>query len=356
MEFKIYLTLNNTIMKRILGLLVVVISLSACQEKLDNNYITITGKIINPTTDSLIVQFVDRKDPKFKFSRDKIIIVDKNGNFKDTLSEGKKLRVISYDKKGMIIRGEKGEIKFNFDASDLRKTINFEGNSADYNNYVAKRTIFFMNEIHQKELYKLPRQAYEVEMNKYSDQLETLMVAFDNLDSFERKSLIDFNRKYLNRIEKGYDNGHELALKLAPGKISPSFKNYINFDGGVTSLIDFKGSYVYIDLWATWCAPCKVQIPFLIEAQETYKDNNIKFVSISIDAKTDFEKWKNFVKTEGLKGIQLYAENKEFTMEYGVSGIPRFIFIGTNGEIINFDAPRPSQKEELKALFEIVKS
>ncbi|MET0759068.1 MAG: TlpA disulfide reductase family protein [Flavobacterium sp.] len=141
-----------------------------------------------------------------------------------------------------------------------------------------------------------------------------------------------------------------LALKfnkiktLAIGKPSPKF-DYENHKGGKTSLESLKGKYVYVDVWATWCGPCRKEIPSLKKVEEQYHGKNIEFVSISIDALKDHEKWNKFVTEKQLGGIQLFADkdwNSQFVKEYAIDGIPRFILIGPNGDIINADAPRPS--------------
>jgi thiol-disulfide isomerase/thioredoxin len=68
------------------------------------------------------------------------------------------------------------------------------------------------------------------------------------------------------------------------GTPSPEF-NFENHKGGTTKLSDIKGKYVYIDIWATWCAPCRQEIPYLQKIEKKYEDKRIAFVSISIDQK-----------------------------------------------------------------------
>lgn len=131
---------------------------------------------------------------------------------------------------------------------------------------------------------------------------------------------------------------------LSTGKASPAF-DYENHKGGKTSLESLKGKYVYVDVWATWCGPCRKEIPSLKKVEEQYHGKNIEFVSISIDALKDHEKWNKFVTEKQLAGIQLFADNdwnSKFVKDYAIDGIPRFILIDPNGNIINADAPRPS--------------
>src|SRR5690606_17781133 len=145
----------------------------------------------------------------------------------------------------------------------------------------------------------------------------------------------------------------EKIKTLVKGNPSPKF-NYENHKGGTTSLDDLKGKFVYIDVWATWCGPCKAEIPFLKEVEKIYHGKNIEFVSISIDNEKDHETWKNFVTEQQLGGIQLYADNawqSQFVKDYVIDGIPRFILIDTDGNIVSGDAPRPSD-EKLIELFD----
>lgn len=131
---------------------------------------------------------------------------------------------------------------------------------------------------------------------------------------------------------------------LAAGKPSPAF-DYENHKGGKTSLESLRGKYVYVDVWATWCGPCRKEIPSLKKVEEQYHGKNIEFVSISIDAVKDHEKWNKFVTEKQLGGIQLFADsdwNSKFVKEYAIDGIPRFILIDPSGNIISADAPRPS--------------
>ncbi|WP_282134094.1 TlpA family protein disulfide reductase [Seonamhaeicola maritimus] len=146
----------------------------------------------------------------------------------------------------------------------------------------------------------------------------------------------------------------ELLKTLDPGQPSPKFVNYENYAGGTTSLDDLKGKYVYIDVWATWCGPCKAEIPHLKKVEEQYHDKNITFLSISTDKPKDKQKWKDMIKDKELGGIQLITDNEfktSFISDYKISGIPRFILLDPKGNIVQANAPRPSD-EKLIELFD----
>ncbi|MDP3312248.1 redoxin family protein [Lutibacter sp.] len=161
------------------------------------------------------------------------------------------------------------------------------------------------------------------------------------------------NEKHKKEIAASYT----LLKKVGKGQPSPKFSDYENHKGGVTSLDDLKGKFVYIDVWATWCGPCKAEIPALKEIEKKYHGKNIEFVSISVDKAKDHEIWKKMVSDEKLGGIQLFADkdwDSEFVQEYLIKGIPRFILVDPNGTIVNSNAPRPSD-EKLIELFKELK-
>ncbi|PKQ63936.1 hypothetical protein BZG02_07955 [Labilibaculum filiforme] len=153
------------------------------------------------------------------------------------------------------------------------------------------------------------------------------------------------NQVYKDAVRETYDG----LMATKPGQKSPEFVNYQNSKGGTTSLSDFRGKYVYIDVWATWCGPCRGEIPYLQKVEEQYHGNeNIVFVSLSVDELINLSKWQTFVKEKELGGVQLIADkalDSEFVKKYQIMGIPQFILIGPEGKIVTPDAPRPSNPE-----------
>jgi thiol-disulfide isomerase/thioredoxin len=165
--------------------------------------------------------------------------------------------------------------------------------------------------------------------------------------------VIDFLEKYGNYlVTKEQQLGIVKMLgklsEIREGEVAADFR-FPDINNKEIALSDFRGKIVYIDAWATWCGPCKAQIPYLKSLEKEYHGNDdIVFLGVSIDARKNFDKWKNFVIKEELKGIQLFAGDKaqkEFRTPYKILGIPRFILVGKDGEIISSDAPQPSSSK-----------
>jgi len=144
---------------------------------------------------------------------------------------------------------------------------------------------------------------------------------------------------------------------LVNGSPAPGFELLDHNDQKVR-LEDFKGKYVYIDFWASWCKPCIAEIPSLKKVEEKFKGRNIVFLSISIDQQKDVAKWKKFIADKELDGIQLIANDASgspVSKEYMIQSIPRFVLIDTEGFLVDINAPRPSDSKLTKILNKLEK-
>lgn len=143
---------------------------------------------------------------------------------------------------------------------------------------------------------------------------------------------------------------------LLKGKPAPTIRG-LKLSGENISLATLKGKVLYIDVWASWCGPCLHELPYLEALQEKFKSNgNIAFISVSVDE--DKAAWRNMVKQKNMKGLQLLVPggwNAEIIRDYSISGIPRFMIIGKDGNIINATAPRPSSSEIVRELEEALR-
>jgi len=132
------------------------------------------------------------------------------------------------------------------------------------------------------------------------------------------------------------------AVDNMPKEGQPAINfNYPDIDGNNVSLSNLKGKLVYVDVWATWCGPCRAEIPYLQKLEVDYHERDVTFLSVSVDQ--DKEAWRKMVADEELGGIQLWADGwSKITKDYAIFGIPRFMLFDTKGNIISTNAPRPS--------------
>lgn len=138
-----------------------------------------------------------------------------------------------------------------------------------------------------------------------------------------------------------------MGSKLYEGRAglpAPEF-TYPDITGKSVSLSDFKGKVVLIDVWATWCGPCKGELPHLKKLEETFEGKDVVFVSISLDEPKNKEKWEAMVRDEQLGGVQLYGGggSTKIAQDFKINAIPRFILIDKKGNVVNATAPRPSE-------------
>ncbi len=136
---------------------------------------------------------------------------------------------------------------------------------------------------------------------------------------------------------------------LSAGKKAIDFDMY-DINGKKVMLSDFKGKAVYLDCWASWCGPCKVEIPNMEKLYEHYKNNpDIVLVSVSLDKTT--QPWLKALAKDKPQWPQ-YIVKGEFSSKlcttYSVTGIPRFMMFDKEGNVISLDAPRPSDKEIIR--------
>jgi len=144
-----------------------------------------------------------------------------------------------------------------------------------------------------------------------------------------------------------YNELNDLVVEMSAfntGKPAFDF-TYPNINGDSVSLSDFVGSLVYVDVWATWCGPCKREIPHLLELEKEYHGKNIIFLSVSVDEEKDYDAWKNMLAEKEMGGVQLFASGwSKIAKDYKINGIPRFMLFDSNGNIITVRAPRPSNE------------
>ncbi len=178
-------------------------------------------------------------------------------------------------------------------------------------------------------------------------------IAAPYVDQFGIKGITDMENLYNTYVKDSvlladFRRRYDKWDMVTPGKPSPDFEG-VDIDGNMHSLKDFKGKYVYIDMWATWCVPCMRELPSLKALEEKMAGKNIVFLGLSIDA--DKAKWEDRVNSGELTGVQLHiGPESSFKSAYNIEGIPRFILLDKEGKIINNDMSRPSSEDTERIL------
>ena len=136
--------------------------------------------------------------------------------------------------------------------------------------------------------------------------------------------------------------------EFKPGTPFPDFE-YQDMNGKTVTLKAFKGKYVFIDFWATYCGPCLEELPYLRELEKAMTGKNIVFVSISRDR--DRKAWENRVKKDKMGGEQWFSgKDEKIKAAIGLTTIPRFILLDRKGRVVKIYMNRPSDPETLKTL------
>jgi thiol-disulfide isomerase/thioredoxin len=225
------------------------------------------------------------------------------------------------------------------DAKMFDETIKFKGKGEKENNFLAKNALD--NEVIGEKIAKADPKEQSRIIDEHLNKL-TAALKDTEMDELFRNALtqqIAGQRQQMTAMAEQAAKAEKMK-----GLPSPVF-DYENFKGGTAKLSDFKGKYVYIDVWATWCGPCRQEIPHLQEVEKKYHGKKIEFVSISIDKVKDHEKWKKMVTDKSLGGVQLFADKdwgSDFIQAYSINSIPRFILIDPDGKVVDADAKRPS--------------
>jgi thiol-disulfide isomerase/thioredoxin len=232
----------------------------------------------------------------------------------------------------------------------LRKEVSLEDSSLitypNYRNYVTER---FRTRSHKNDSLffyyldteiKNPRVKdfllYEAAQNnlvrmkdstRRDHLLHSVLPAFSNTRLKDHLSLAALRMSNMGRGRKAYNFTAE-AL-----------------NGRQLQLSQLAGRYIVVDVWATWCGPCKKENPQFDELAERYTSERLAFVSVSVDE--DANQWRMQAANRSKKVLQLHVPggDEAFAHHYALNTIPRFMLIDPRGNIVDADMPRPTDPE-----------
>ena len=128
-----------------------------------------------------------------------------------------------------------------------------------------------------------------------------------------------------------YDDG-----PTSVGAIAPDFVQN-DVDDRPVKLSDFRGKYVLLDFWASWCGPCRAENPNVVKAYNKYKDKNFTVLSVSLDQPGKKDAWLAAIKADGLSWTQvsdLKFWKNAAAVQYAIMAIPQNFLIDPKGKII----------------------
>lgn len=148
-------------------------------------------------------------------------------------------------------------------------------------------------------------------------------------------------------MKEVYMNKLEVNSRLMEGKpaVEVALKD---MDGNAMKLSDLADKPMYIDIWATWCGPCLAESPYFEALSHEYP--GIRFVAVSVDG--DEAAWKRHLEGKEHGAITEVLATDDMRKNWDIVGIPRFLLIDSDFNIISANAPRPSQSDEIRALLD----
>ncbi len=179
-----------------------------------------------------------------------------------------------------------------------------------------------------KEAYLFKIYSQQLNVSKTTDDVEQWLTS-------AAKTI--HNTVFLERLT----NQAQVVKRLMKGEPAPDFRA-VDRQGNLRSLQEFQGRYVLIDVWASWCGPCKRDAPYFEKYAKRYQSKKLAFLSLSVDrSKTD---WLLEVADKPKEITQWRVENKDqFMRRFNIQSIPRYLLIDPEGRIVHLQLPKPTK-------------
>jgi len=174
------------------------------------------------------------------------------------------------------------------------------------------------------------------------------------IDPAEVQPMFDMLSADLKNSKEGKQFGDMLKdlAKVSVGSVAPDFTQNDTADKPV-SLHDFKGKYVLVDFWASWCHPCRMENPNVVKAYQEYKGKNFTIISVSLDRPGQKDAWLKAIHDDGLTWnhvSDLQFWQNQVAQLYAIQSIPQNLLLDPSGKIIAKNLRGEDLAAKLKSL------
>lgn len=340
----------------ILPLVAVAMLAIACKENkkvVENSTLTLNGAIANDSAYNGQMVYLQKKD----LSTDKIINIDSTKiesgkfSFKDSVAVSPSVGLIAYSgsKRPIPFIMEAGTVELAID-STRKVTVKGTKNNDDYQQFIDQINAPDGNmEDFQAGIYNYTKANINNAVGEYF-----LMERGRNLNAVQLKELLTMADSKVNGYQnyKALNDRLKVLESVAVGQMYTDLKG-LTPEGKEIALSEYvgKGNVILLDFWASWCPPCRAEMPALVELYKQYKDKGFQIVGISID--DDNTAWQKGITDLNITWPQmsdLKGRNSVLSATYGVTSIPQTYLLDKDGKIIASGFNAEQLAEQLKEL------